>query len=252
MAIAKVGTDTETFYNGTGTIQFSHTLVSGSNKIIIVTVNLFTSIGSDTPTTSSATYDGVSLTNAISYSNFRVHSSVWYILDTNLSGSGSKTVEVQIANNSTYHISCAEYTGVNQGAPEATDSNYEATAHTVTNTISPTNDAWVFSGYASACIFSGTPTLSSDNGQVHIFEHVSGAIQFASIELRGANGETSLSTTRSGSVILVLPSCRVAASFQAAGGWTNIAKFDGVAAASISKINGVSAANISKINGVSV
>jgi chitodextrinase len=101
---------------------------------------------------------------------------------------------------------CSEYTGVAQGAPEATNGISQFNGNTISNTINPSDDAWVISiaGSGSAGSF------THGQGQVEVLDFQDSSSTFAVAELRGASGETSLSSTYSGTVNRL---CRVAASW---------------------------------------
>jgi hypothetical protein len=197
-SIAKVGTAT----NGTGnslSLSFSHTLVAGSNRIVVVC------FGAEHSgiTVSGVTYGGKAMTLAVSFetpeTGTKFLSQIWYILEANLPGNGANTVTVT-ATGSTSGLEvnglCSEYTGVTQGAPEATNGVSQTSGNTITNTLSPYTDAWVISAMGSGN--SGSWTHGSS--QVEVLDFNDASSSFAVAELRGANGQTSLSSTYSGTV----------------------------------------------------
>ncbi len=196
--IQKVGTATSGTGNGL-TLSFSHTLVAGSNRVVIVC------LGSEHSgiTVSGVTYGGNAMTLAVSKetpgSGTKFLSQIWYILDANLPGTGAKTVTVT-ATGSTSGLEvngfCCEYTGVTQGAPEATDGVSQTSGNTITNTISPSTDAWVISAMGSGN--SGSWTHGSS--QVEVLDFSDASSCFAVAELRGASGQSSLASTYSGTV----------------------------------------------------
>ncbi len=144
-AIAKVGTDS----SGYNTYQqlplsFSHTLVTGSNRLVVVCVEVEHSGAAVT----GVTYGGVAMTLAISLETPAVGtkflSQIWYLLEANLPVTGSKTVSVTQTGSTSGLCSwaCAmEYTGVNQGAPEATNGVTQTSGATITNMVSPSSGA---------------------------------------------------------------------------------------------------------------
>jgi len=207
--ITKVGTDT----SGTGnnlTLSFSHTLVSGTNRIIIVAIGIE---NGDTVDVSNMTYGGTTMTLAVERitgtSGFRCLSEIWYILENDLPSDGSQTVEVNCSGTpNTLEINgfCSEYTGVTQGAPEATNGASQFSGNTISNTISPSDDAWVISIAGSG----NAGSFTHGQGQVEVLDFQDASSTFAVAELRGASGETSLDSTYSGTVNRL---CRVAASW---------------------------------------
>ncbi len=134
---------------------------------------------------------------------------IWYILEADLPSDGSQTVVIDCSG-TPYELEvngfCAEYTGVEQVAPEATDAN-NTTSSPISNTISPSDNAWVISTAGSG----NTNTVPTQNeGQYQPFDYNGSSSRFCVAELRGASGETSLSTSFSGTINRLE---RVAASF---------------------------------------
>jgi hypothetical protein len=214
-SIAKVGTDT----SGSGTsltlpysLSFSHTLVAGSDRMVVVCAGIE---NSDTIDVSSVTYGGVGMTKAVEgitgTTGFRYLAEIWYILEADLPSDGSNTVQIN-ASGTAYELEvggfCAEYTGVEQGAPEATDNTDEPSPadNTIENTISPSDNAWVISIAGSG----NAGSFTHGQGQVEVLDFMDYSSTFAVAELRGASGETSLDSTFSGALNRLE---RVAASF---------------------------------------
>lgn len=197
MPIAKVGTDT----NASGTslgLSFSHTLVAGDNRMVVVCVG-YEANGSIDIT--GITYGGQAMTKAIDAltgtSGYRFLAEVWYILEADLPANGSNIVVINdtgsLDENSAF---CAQYTGVAQTATvDYTDATEEPSPSdsTIENTgLSLTDNAWVVS--AVGCGNAGN--FSSHNaGQVGVYDFQDASSTFAVAELRGASGETSLSST---------------------------------------------------------
>jgi len=195
--IEKIGTDT----SGTGSalngsalnLSFSHTLVSGTNRIVIVTIGIE---NGNTTDVDSVTYGGQTCTKAIDHTaistGFRFLVEIWYILDADLPSDGSRIVNVTcsgIMYELEVNAFCSEYAGVTQGAPEATDGYNQTIGSTITNTISPSDNAWVISGVGAGNI----GDWAHGEGQVEVLEFDDNSSTFAVAELRGASGETSLS-----------------------------------------------------------
>lgn len=220
MAIAKVGTDT----SGTSaslSYSFSHTLVTGTNRIVVVGIGIE---NQDSTALGSITYGGVNMILANSYlsgtSGARNLVGVYYLLDADLPSLGSNTVAVTILGTASSLGSvtfCAEYSGVYQSAPEATDTAYQTGSQTVTNTISPSTGAWVFSTMDCGAT---NGTWSHGQSQVELIDSqgTGGSHTMAVAELRSASGETSLSSTYSGDI---LREVRVAVSFAEASSYAD-------------------------------
>lgn len=216
MAIAKAGTDVWTSSNSLS-YSFSHTLVSGSNRIIIFFVGLE---NNDTISVSSVTYGGVTMTLASSYlsgtTGVRNLAAIYYLLNSSLPSDGAQTVQINLSGTASTLFSiigCGEYTGVAQTAPEATDTKYETSNQTITNTISPSTGAWVLSVAESG---SNQGSWTQGGSQVEILDtQGTGGVQTIAVaELRGANGETTLSSTYSTTAERHI---RIAASFAVEG-----------------------------------
>jgi len=207
--ITKVGTDT----SGTGTsltLSFSHTLASGAARIVIVSIGVE---NGDTIDVSTVTYGGVTMTLAVERitgtSGFRYLCEIWYVLENDLPSDGSQTVEINCSGTA-YELEvngfCSEYTGVTQGAPEATNGTSQLSGNTISNTISPSDDSWVISISGSG----NAGSFTHGQGQVEVLDFQDASSTFAVAELKGVSGETSLSSTYSGTVNRL---CRVAASW---------------------------------------
>ncbi|MHA2031320.1 MAG: hypothetical protein ACW99Q_18230, partial [Candidatus Kariarchaeaceae archaeon] len=162
------------------------------------------------------------MTQAVEYevvSGFRNRVEIWYILEANLPSEGSNTVSISATGTPStlenYGI-CMQYDGVFQSTPEATDGVDQTVGTTITNTISPSTDSWVL----SAVVSGQTPPIdfSHDQGQVEQWEYDDASSVFAVTELQGANGETSVSSTQTGTINRLV---RVAASFKPASSSTD-------------------------------
>ncbi len=210
-AITKAGTDT----TGTGTISplsFSHTLVSGSNRIILVAAQSEANSANDI----SATYGGQTMVEAITQTTGTTTTqvlSIFYLLETNLPSNGANTVAISYTGTVTeVNAWCGQWDGVSQATPEATDETVWVSGQTISNTISPSTDAWVISTIGegnSGC------THTHGQSQVEVYDFSDSSSSFAVAELRGANGELSLDSTITGSINRGV---RIAASFQPATG----------------------------------
>jgi len=198
VVISKVGTDTSSSGNAL-TLEFSHTLVSGSNRLVVVYVGIE---NGDVIDVSGVTYGGQAMVKAVDgltgTTGYRYLSEIWYILDANLPSDGSNLVSITCSGTlSTLEITgyCAEYTGFNQDIPELIASTNESASadDTIENSISPSADAWVFS--AVGCGNAGTG-WAHGQGQNEIYDFQDASSRLGIAELRGALGsETSLSST---------------------------------------------------------
>ena len=228
MAIQKIGTDTNTTHPSDTVYDFSwtHTLVAGSNRIVVVSVGGETTNADTSPIwyASNVTYGGQAMTQAILAQTTETtgsnnSTSIWYLLDADLPSDGLQTIQVTGAGaNAGVELFgvCCEYSGVFQGLPQTTAEtfvNATAPSDTISNTISPVRDCWVVSSYCCGNVGSWTVGES----QVEIYDQsqdvITGAgCTYGACELRDAVGnETTLSSTYvSGANRLT----RVAASFR--------------------------------------
>jgi hypothetical protein len=207
--ITKLGTDTSQAYTSTTvwSFSFSHTLVAGSNRLIIVDCGGETTLADTSPiwSVTSITYGGVAMTQAIrtattetasGYSNNT--SEIWYLLESSLPTTGAKTVQINgTGPNSSIEVwgVCTQYGGVEQTAPYATNGvfvNAVAPSDTITNTITPPRDSLVRSAYVCGNV--GTWTVN--NSQVEILDAAQTTTSYGSAEKVGALGtETTFSST---------------------------------------------------------
>ena len=212
MAIAKAGTDT----SGTGTgspLQFSHTLVAGSDRKVVIYVGI--EQGDAAIDVSGVTYGGQTCTKAIDHitgtSGFRYLCEIWYIDEADLPSTGSQQVSITLSGTPTsleINGFCAEYTGIASGVPEETDgANTSASPVTNNGGLSFSTDAWVMSTAGSGN--AGTDPTHNE-GQVELIDFEDASSRFTCAELRGADGENSLSTSFSGTINRL---CRVCASW---------------------------------------
>lgn len=211
MAIAKAGTDTSTSGNtmpGTDS-SLSHTLVSGTARKVIVMVAAENGAAIDV---SGVTYGGQAMTLAVDYeqpvTGYRQFCAIWYIDEADLPSDGVQTIAVTFAGTNTsceYSIYCAEYTGIAQGSPDDTDTNYQTTSP-IANTLSAiATGAWAFS--VASCGNTGSYTWNES--QVELLDFTDASSQHGIAELRGGSGQTSLNTTFTGTVNRLARICAV-------------------------------------------
>lgn len=209
-SIAKVGTDTSSTGNALS-LSFSHTLVAGENRLVAVYIGLE---NGDTVNITGVTYGGNAMTRAVSASTtpsgFRDVSEVWYILEANLPANGSQTVAITgsgTASSPEINALAAEYTGVKQQGPEATDADAQTSGATITSTISPSSGAWVLSSLSAG----NTGSFTHSDSQAELIDFNDASSVFSAAELRGGSGQTSVSSTYTGTVNRLT---RAAASFE--------------------------------------
>jgi len=197
-SIAKVGTDTSATGNSF-TLSFSHTLVTGSDRVVVICVGIE---NGDTVDVDSVTYGGVACNKAVDWitgtSGFRYLTEIWYILETDLPSDGPNTVLITASGTASsleHNGYCAEYTGIEQVVPEATDGN-NTISSPITNTISPSDGAWVIS--AVGCGNAGS--FSHGEGQVEVLDFGDAAMSSCRFLHRG--------TTRTASRAHIPDSCR--------------------------------------------
>jgi len=210
VAITKAGVDTSA--TGTSTyLTWSHTLLANSNRMVVV----YLSAEHNGITISEVTYGGNAMTLATSYetgTTTRMMTQIWYILEANLPANGARTVAISADGYyTTQEISayCAEYAGVKQSAPEATNGVAQISGNTITNTISPSSNSWALSVMGCGNI----GTWAAGGSQVQPWQYSATTSCTAVAELQGANGQTTLASTFTGTVNRMV---RVCASFQPA------------------------------------
>lgn len=202
MPIAKIGTDTSGSGNALS-LSYSHTLVAGDNRMVVVCI--FYENG-DAIDVTSVSYGGQAMTKAVEAltgtTGFRFLTEIWYILEADLPANGSNTVAITDAGTlSSFEVSsfCAEYTGVAQtGTVDDTDGFAETSSADaiIENSVTLTDNAWVVSSFG--CGNTGSWT-AHNNSQVEVYDFADASSAHGVAELRGANGETTLTSTFSAS-----------------------------------------------------
>jgi len=210
LTISKLGTDTNQSYTSTTvwSFSFTHTLVAGSNRVIIVDVGGETTLADTSPVwvVDSITYGGVSMTRAVravttetasGYSNNS--SEIWYLFEASLPTTGLKTIQVNGSGpNSSIEVwgVCTQYGGVEQSlfASNGTFVNAVAPSDTITNTITSPRDSLVRSAYVCGNV--GTWTVSGSQSQIEILDAAQTTTSYGAAELVGALGtETTFAST---------------------------------------------------------
>jgi hypothetical protein len=193
-------------------MSWSHTLIAGSNRIVVV----YLGVEHNGASVSGVTYGGRTMTlaksNEVSSLGTSILCQIWYILEANLPANVAQTVAVTMTGSNTgleMDARCAEYTGVKQSTPEATNGASTLSLNTITNTISPSTNSWVLSVSGSG----NSGTWTEQSPQTQLSQYNGGTSSYSFAELQGASGQTSLASTYSGTVNRLV---RVCASFQAA------------------------------------
>jgi len=222
MAIIKLGTDTNTSYASSSvwSFNFTHTLVAGSNRIIVVGTGGETTLADTSPVwnVDSITYGGAAMTQAVRVVTTETggglsnnSSSLWYLLEANLPANGLQTVQIN-GSGPTSEIEvwgvCTEYGGVYQGGPltNGVFINSTAPSNTITNTISAPKGSLVRSSY----VCGNTGSWTVNNSQVEIIDDSQTTTSYGSSEKVGAVGnETSFSSTFVGTVNRLTRVCAI-------------------------------------------
>lgn len=143
---------------GTPTNSFSHTIASGSNRILIVTVATYSAnMGI---TVNGVTYSGVSLTklrsDRSSLGSSGVTSDIWYLINPPV---GTANVVVTHSTIVQTVIGAHSYTGVDQTTPfEASNGNTGTTvADTTTSNTILTANSWLIESFAYSSAINATP-----------------------------------------------------------------------------------------------
>ncbi|MBS3926215.1 MAG: DUF5011 domain-containing protein, partial [Nitrosarchaeum sp.] len=213
--ISKAGVDTRG--TGTGaTLSFSHTLVSGDNRLIVVSIGLE---NGQTYDISSVKYGDKTMTKAVDEiiiaggtPGYIHNSEIWYILEEDLPNDGPQQVVITgSGTRQSLEINgfASQYNGVSQGPPEKIAKTKQTSPNKISNNIEPSNNAWVISLVGSG----NRGNFAHGQGQIEIFEFDDDSSTVAVAELRGANGQTSLDSTLTGNVNRLV---RIAASWQPA------------------------------------
>jgi prepilin-type N-terminal cleavage/methylation domain-containing protein len=152
-------------------LTFGHTIGTGSNRILAVTVSIENC--NPYPTVTGITYNGQALTKAdsaevISAGGCGGRAELWYLLEANLPGTGPYNVVVTLSGTADQLIAGAiSLIGVDQGAPEATATNTnESTDYISANIITVTDGSWLVDSVHSGNDGSYTP----DAGQTERYD----------------------------------------------------------------------------------
>lgn len=128
------------FVNSGSALNLSHTLGSGSNRIVLAT---YTQENNNSSCTS-ITYNGSNMTKVGTITNGANSAEIWYILESSLPASGTYTVAFTCGGGQSWTASAISLIGAAQSAPEASATNTNSGSATITSAITTlTNGAWV-------------------------------------------------------------------------------------------------------------
>ncbi len=212
MAIAGLGTPTGTNAGFVTGLTHSHTLVSGSDRIIVVFVG--TELTGTTITVSGVTYGGVAMTQLASASAVGAannHGAMWYLLSASLPADGANNViSTFSAQASDSWQECLSYSGASQTAPSG--GNVDTTGEgspgdaTIENDISAiAATSWALSYAQSGNV--GSFAAGQTQDEVVDFQSASMTHQVA--EKRGGGGETQLTSAFTGTNNRLIRLCAV-------------------------------------------
>lgn len=165
--------------------SYSHTC-TGSNLI------LWVHVGSFTATTSSVTYNGVSMTKAVdSGLQDGAYNTLWYLINP---ATGSNTVAITVSGGSLWGSEAASYTGAKQsGQPDATNSAYQTSAPLAVSVTTVADNCWVVgggmdkSGSGVSSAGSGTTQRSQSNNSNAIYDNNAAKTPAGSVTLNLAD-----------------------------------------------------------------
>ncbi len=172
---APAAIELDSISGGTNTatpLTFSHTIGSGSNRLLVVSIaSEGWAAGSYDVT--AVTYDTISLTKAVENtvgSSAFMNTEIWYLLDADLPSAGTYTVSVAVSGTpQEINAGAVSVTGAAQRAPEAiaaSDDNENGAGSIQTGITTLTDGAWVFD-----CVGSGNNiTFTPDAGQTEFYE----------------------------------------------------------------------------------
>lgn len=133
------------FINSGSSFNLSHTLGSGSNRIVLATYTQ----ENNSSSCSSITYNGSNMTKVGTVTNGANSAEIWYILEASLPSAGTYTVAFTCTGLQSWTVSAISLFGAAQTAPEASASNTNTANASITSSITTlTNGAWVVDAIA--------------------------------------------------------------------------------------------------------
>lgn len=148
MAIALDNTSNNGTTSGSKTWPHTLTADTGTDRILLVVV----SIEQSSPNISAATYNGQSMTLAVSATETPNQTAIFYLLEADLPGAGTYTIAITTnETNPDNDVACAiSLSGVKQEAPEDTNSQTTTSSSGLSTSITPSDGAWVIEAYQSS------------------------------------------------------------------------------------------------------
>jgi hypothetical protein len=165
MAIAPVNTTTLDT-NGATSPSWSHTVGSGSNRLLTVILTTWNDC------VSGVTYGGVAMTQVAKRLFGATLSDVEYIYALVAPTSGAATVQVTSTAGLTGRIGAVDWTGVDQATPTSGGTGAAATTNTPTVSVTSAAGDVVLGGMSCDQGSSGTPTMGAGQTQLWAFQFV--------------------------------------------------------------------------------
>jgi len=181
-------------------VSFSHTIGSGSNRLLVVGISIEHSASG--PTVGSITYNGQPLTKIDSRgitSDYYGRAELWYMLESGLPSAGTYNIVVNTPSSPEELIAGAiSLNGVAQQAPEAKAESSADYVDTISSSITTLTDgAWLVDAVHSGMEYGYTP----NSGQTERYDRAGGAntsrLACSTKELAVA-GSTTMGWTQSG------------------------------------------------------
>ena len=201
MAITKVGTDVTSTNGSAVPLQFSHTLVAGSNRLIVVSVGCE---NANDPGTWTITYGGQTCTisaNAQQGTGFANNAIVAILKEADLPSNGSNQVSITFsgtAGSLEISASCAQYAGVDQTGPSDTDTTVQTTGTQIINDVTVATGDLVVSAVSAGNAASGG--FTQGQSQTEIFDYNDTSSVACTTELIATGSLSQVDSTFSGTV----------------------------------------------------
>ena len=161
---------------GSTTLTFSHTIGSGTNRLLVVAAAVEGSLANAEVT--SVTYNSIAMTKAIDHAGSGasvMNCELWYMLDAGLPAAGTYNVEIITVNGGEVVGGATSVFGAAQQGPEATAVNDDGDAgdsSISTNITTLTDGAWIFEVVGSGDPHTG---FTPDSGQTEHFDELGGS-----------------------------------------------------------------------------
>ncbi|TDJ09595.1 MAG: hypothetical protein E2O71_01970, partial [Deltaproteobacteria bacterium] len=180
------------------TLDFSHTIGGGGDRLLVVCTAVEGPIGS-ADVTGNITYNGVTMTKAIDNitgTSFDQNTEIWYMLDADIPPAGTYTVSVTVTGSDNITAGAVSVTGAQQQPVEATafnDDGQSGASSIQTNITTLTDGAWIFDCVGSGNAITG---FTPDAGQTERWDTVASSSRGASsTEIKATAGLATLGWT---------------------------------------------------------